>query len=314
MRISPGRARRGASLISFVFVNYNLSEPLERCVRGLVSHVEGDFEIIVVDNASSDPYWPECRRFLELRSDTHVVSRQDNGGFGRACNEGARRASGDVLCFLNPDVVISNDFAQPIETWFAAHGDSAVVGIATNRGRWLDFSAGPVPGYLLEILSIFYVGRYLEALWLRVRTVLATGPFAVGWVMGACLFIRRDVFDALDGFDTDYFLYYEEVDLCHRVRETGARVHYDGSRSVAHEGSASSRRDYAAFTERFYVGKKRFFAKSRVGLSRRALLAIVQLQIHTQSLLWLVLGHLGSARAGAKRQGLAAAARIRFPG
>lgn len=295
--------------LSIVIVNYNLSASLRDCLDSIGRCgdrlARGVFEVVVVDNHSSEADWPVLREALR-DTPVQVLQRQDNGGFGAACNDGARVAKGRLLCFLNPDTRVPTDFAEAAIGHLAAT-PSAIVGLRTHRGRWLDYSAGPLPNLLLECLGVLLVGRYLEAAWMRLRGRLRGGVLTVGWCMGACLFLHRDTFDALGGFDEDYFLYFEEVDLCHRLHDAGGVVIYDPDAAIEHVGGAAGRRDYASFTERFYRGKQTYFAKRHDGWRRRAGLALVRAQVRAQQLAWSLLGAGGHPRAAAKLRGLAAA-------
>ncbi|GJL81762.1 MAG: glycosyl transferase [marine bacterium B5-7] len=298
-------------MITFILVNYNLSKELAQCLEGIECHVRISHEVIIVDNGSSDSDWDGLKKTLESRERTTVICLGENVGFGAACNRGAKIASGEILCFINPDIVITEEFTDKVLENFQSMPRAVVVGVRSSVKRWFDFSAGPLPNLLLETMNIVLVGRYLEALWVYFRSCYARAPMQVGWVVGACLFIKRASFYELDGFDEDYFLYYEEVDLCHRVRNNGGTVLYDTRNQVSHIGSVAGARDYAAFTERFYTSKKKYIAKQYAGMKRSVLEIVVHMQMISQIGLWSILRLFGASRSSAKLEGLHVAMRYK---
>jgi GT2 family glycosyltransferase len=312
----PGNLSMSAPVVSVVTVNYNLSDEMLASLAGFREQVRSvPCELIVVDNASTDPGRDRLFRQLEAWEGTRLVRLDSNIGFGRACNEGARRASGRFLCFLNPDTRIRANFVPPLLEQFERDPALAVIGPRTNRSRFFDFSAGFQPNLLLELLNVLLIGRWLEAAAVAAASAIAGArPLPVGWVLGACLVARKDAFDRLGGFDEDFFLYFEEVDYCRRVRSAGGKVAYLAGVSVEHAGSITGRRDYEAFTRRFYVGKALFLRKSFTGRRRALMAALLRAQILAQIVLSAALYPLQPDKYGRKiaggRQALDIAAKL----
>jgi GT2 family glycosyltransferase len=148
------------------------------------------------------------------------------------------------------------------------------------------------------------VGRWIEAAAVAAATARqGSKALQVGWVLGACLVTKKDVFDSLGGFDEDYFLYFEEVDYCRRVLRSGRKVGYFVGASVDHIGSVTGKRDYQAFTRRFYVGKALYMRKTFDGVQRRVMSALLRLQILAQIALSVLLYPVRPAKYGGKIAG-----------
>jgi GT2 family glycosyltransferase len=199
-----------------------------RCLDLLLADLPGDCEAIVVDDASSDAT-PELLRGYGER--IRVVALADNVGFARACNAGAALAAGESLVFLNNDT-------EPQPGWIAAllgyarrHPGADVVGAKLVFPTGAVQHAGVVfgqDGYPHNL----YAGLPAESPEVnRSRRLQA--------VTGACMLVRRDAFEALEGFDAGYENSLEDVDLCLRAGAAGGEVHYCHEALVVHLESAS---------------------------------------------------------------------------
>jgi GT2 family glycosyltransferase len=166
----------------------------------------------------------------------------------------------------------------------------AILGPRINESHYLDYSAGFQPNVTIEILNVIYIGRYLEALLIFLSSEARAGHcLEVGWVLGACMVVRSSVLDKLSGFDSDYFMFYEEVDLCRRALEYGYKVYYLNSVSVSHIGSVSVKRDYETFTRYFYSSKRLFIDKHFHGVTKCLMSSLLTAQSVTQLILWILL-------------------------
>lgn len=293
-------------MISIIIVNFHLSREVLACLDSLEKHIAADrLRVIVVDNDSSDGDLPTLRARVEDNPGWRFIGLPENVGFGAACNHGARASDADWLCFLNPDTTASGDFLSCLES-AARATDASLVGPGYGPPRWLEWNSGRFPGCLLEALSIVLLGRPLEALWMGLRRRLGRErPLAVDWVLGACMLIRRRRFESLGGFDESFFLYFEEMDLCRRIRNDGGKVVFAPSCRIAHTGSVSGRRDYRAFTRRFFEGKLHYLHKHHTGSKGILLRGLVRLQLYAQGVAWRLPPLAGSARAAGKREGIA---------
>jgi N-acetylglucosaminyl-diphospho-decaprenol L-rhamnosyltransferase len=204
--------------------------------------------IIVVDNDSTDGT-------AELaRSAGATVVRRKRGGYGAAINTGAQLASGTHLAVLNPDIRF---FGEDVVPRLMAHFEDPTVGIAAPALQLLDGrlqdSARRTPTPLNLV-----VRRRID----RESGVVRQGG-NVDWVVGACFIVRRDLWDSVGGFDPSYFLYFDDVDLCTRVRRAGGAVRFDPTVVVEHAWQGASRKSLTAFATRHHIRSATiFFARN----------------------------------------------------
>jgi GT2 family glycosyltransferase len=218
-----------------VIVNYRQWRQTARLVRQLRAAActrEGAAEVVVVDNHS-----PPHRLAARLRRQPGVSLRRwgRNRGYGRAVNEGCRLSRGDWFLLLNPDVSVPEGFLDGVATLadrLTAEDERAgIVGFHLRNGDGtLQPSAGSFPTLTRTLAGLLRP---------RARRKYCTRKprrrCRVSWVTGCCLLVRRECLRQLAGFDEDYFLYYEDVDLCRRAREQGWSVWYEpGLRAVHH--------------------------------------------------------------------------------
>ena len=291
-------------MVSIIIVNFNLSSEVLSCLISLELYLpEHSFNVIVVDNNSSDPEFDVLNEHIKERNFAEIIILKENIGFGGACNLGADRADGDLLCFLNPDTTIYNDFLKCLISALDSSG-CTMVGPVYSKPSLFEFSSGYFPNILLESLSIFMIGRHLEAALMSVRRKFSSSYLRVDWILGACMLISKQNFDRLGGFDESFFLYFEEVDLCKRVYDLGGFVALAPECGINHIGSVSGKRDYVKFTERFYKGKLRYLRKHTSGLSRCVLIRTVWLQLRVQKLIWSIAEPIKPSKSKKKIEGL----------
>lgn len=211
--------------VSVIIVNYNTCELTQKCIESIYAFTtQNSFEVILVDNNSSD-------NSVELLSkrfpDVKILANKENIGFGRGNNRGNSMAKGKYVFFLNSDAYLISDAIKSFYD-FMNHVDN--VNVAVVGGELLsgsDFetvSYGNLPT-VLEYFSylgfrIFYKDYFNDKL---ASGIINKDPETkkVGYVNGADMFFRKDVFDLVGGFDEDFFLYFEETELSHRIKKKG---------------------------------------------------------------------------------------------
>jgi len=212
---------------SIVIVNWNAGESLAACIASVVAEAPG--EIVVVDNASSDDSLAAVRaRHPTLR----VLENGTNVGFAAAATQGATAARGDVLVFLNPDArLLPGALATLVDALVATPGAGiAGGGLVDERGRWEPAHARFDP--VAHLVFDTTLGR------LRARQRRA--PVIVDWVYGTFMAVRAEVFRQLGGFDARYFVYGEDMDLCHRAARPVRPTRPTGSTWPPSEASPTS--------------------------------------------------------------------------
>jgi GT2 family glycosyltransferase len=291
-------------MVSIIIVNYNLSREVISCLVSLELHLQKDsFNVIVVDNNSTDSELEPLKEHIQTKSFCEIVVLNRNLGFGSACNIGAGKASGDLLCFLNPDTTTESDFLRCLVEAFDSSG-CTMIGPVYNEPRIFEFSSGYFPNLIFESLSIIMIGRHLEAALMSLRRIFGGPHLKVDWILGACMLLSKTNFNRLGGFDESFFLYFEEVDLCRRIYAQGGLILVASNCRINHTGSVSGKKDYSAFTERFYQGKLRYLCKQTFGTRQGHLVRTVWLQIQFQKIIWTIAGFLKLEKSKQKIEGL----------
>ena len=218
--------------ICIVIVNYNSGHLLCRCLDSIKAQNRDDCRVIVVDNNSADDSL-QCLSSGYAEVDC-IVNRQ-NLGFAVANNQAVSGSDEDLLFFLNPDTEVKPGCLDAIEEFMATHPD---VGLAAPALLNIDGTPHSSHEYM------YPGGRYAPELFQNL-------PGDIAWLLGAALVVRRDVFCAVGGFDTRFFLYAEDIDLCLEVRKKGWPLALIPGAEVMHiEGQSEKGAPYAEVMER----------------------------------------------------------------
>nr|WP_038580108.1 glycosyltransferase family 2 protein [Dyella japonica] len=244
--------------LSVIVVAADSGPSLRDCVRRVLA-CDVPLEMILVDNASSDGIPQAIARAHESDARLHVIYNHANLGFGPAMNRGAAKSRGKSLLILNPDCLIDNATLQRLLGLLAANPRAGVIGAVV-----CDEDGTPDPAsYRRDPL----MRRALNTLFKRPgEGINIEGPMPdqlveAEAVSGALMLMPRRVFDYLAGFDEEYFLHCEDLDLCRRVRDAGYRVMLAGDVHVLH-GKGSSSRHRPVFVSRHkHRGMWRWFRK-----------------------------------------------------
>ncbi len=220
--------------LSVVLVNWNTRERLLTILDALESAMlTRELQIVVVDNASSDGSAEAVR---EEHPDVEVRAQKSNLGFGAGANRGVAAACHDLVLLLNTDVEFEADAIERLLEYADRHPYAAVIGpkIVDENGV-VQTSHWRVPT-LGQMVSEGLMLHRVQ------RPDVLTSAQGVDCVSGCVFLVRRDAFVRLGGFDEDFFMYFEETDLCRRVLENGHAVHYAPVATFVHEGGGSGHR------------------------------------------------------------------------
>lgn len=242
----PGDVGRGpeASVLSVIVVNWNTQDILRGCLQSVRDHLrEPASETIVIDNGSQDG---SAEMVLADFPQVRLIRNAENLGFGPANNQGMAAASGEFFLLLNSDARLVDDTPRRLVELMKGRPQVGVVGprLIFEGGR-LQPSANRFP--TLARLAFEELGFYrLLPREQSARLLLGgywdhAGEREVDWLTGACLLVRRRVWEETGGFDPSMFLYGEEVEWCHRIRERGWLVLFAPVGEVVHLGHVTTR-------------------------------------------------------------------------
>jgi len=298
--------------LSIIIVNWNSVKFLDACIASVRHETSGlDYEIVVIDSASFDG----CASLLRERHPAvRFIQSERNLGFGRANNQAFAQSLGASVLFLNPDTEVVGPAVVTMHRWLQRLPDAGAVGC-----RLLNTDGSIQTSCIQSFPSV--VNQVLDGEWLRQRWPTArlwgtralyaadTGPHTVEAIAGACVMIKRELFERVGGFSTDYFMYAEDIDLCHKTQALGLKNYYLADATVVHHGGGSSQEapsDFAVILMRESI--LRFLAKTRgrthAGLYRIAMLTVagVRLALLAASRLALARPENAAARLASERK------------
>ena len=242
-----------------VIVNYNAGPDLRLALESIDRATGGSWQAVVVDNGSTDGSEEAATTFPQVR----LVRNSGNVGFARGVNQAIRDCSLDRILIMNPDCQLMPDSLPPL---MAALDDDPRCAIVAPLVRDPDGSPqGNARGDPDMLTGLFgrssALQRTLPGLDVARRNVIAPSSgdasITVDWVSGACMLVRRDAMVGVGGFDERYFMYWEDADLCRRLRQRGHTIRLAPAASAIHQVGQSSRtaraRSIRAFHDSAYL-------------------------------------------------------------
>ena len=263
--------------LSIIIVNYKNYELTIKCINSVISNVnELDYEIIVIDNDSPNDSFENIKREFIEDNRVNVIKNKENAGFGSANNLGANLSKSKYVLFLNPDIIVVKDSINKMLNLLKKHDDIGLIsGKLLNDDYTTQYSCRrilPLNKFLIcrtplsklvgkrkkdEINSIYLMKDYDH-----------NSTKEVEWVMGACMLMEKSFFHKLEGFDEKYFMYFEDVDLCYKVRVNNKKVIYLPEAEMIHLHNQESTKKFNKMTLihlqsmcKFYY--KYYFRKSK---------------------------------------------------
>lgn len=231
--------------LSIIIVSWNVKEDLVNCLRSIEKNRPCEqFEVIVVDNASTDDTTETIKRdFPEII----LVSNSKNRGFAAANNQGIKRSQGRYLLFLNPDTIIH---AGSLDVLVRFMDDNSNVGACGPKLLNADGTTQPSARRFPTFRGALYRHTFLRSLrifrseykkWLM-KDFEHDRQMDVDQLMGSALMVRRSVIEQVGDMDESFFMYYEEVDLCYRIKKAGWRTVFVPEAVITHLGGQSAGR------------------------------------------------------------------------
>lgn len=228
--------------ISVIVVSYNTGPALWNCLQRLLQQ-QGVLEVIVVNNGNPASVEDHLARLEQHYSRLKLVSKHGNIGFARGCNLGVSHAMGDHVVFLNPDAILLEENALLQLTSLLDERVWLVGGILRNDdGSEQRGSRRNLMSPQNALSDTLRLGRILPSVFPRLNlhdTPLPDVPSPVPAVSGACMAMERARFESLQGFDGEYFLHVEDMDLCTRIRDAGGEVWVHPKVNILHYLSTS---------------------------------------------------------------------------
>lgn len=231
--------------VSILMVNYHTVAELQRCLESLASQQDVVYEVIIVDNSGDAGERQQLQALCGPR--VRCVFSDENLGFGRANNLAAEYANAELLLILNPDTTLSETtlLRRYIDRFYAGN-DAMLAPLIVEASKH----------------KLVYPRQRYPSQALCKKTDFSRLAGTVAWVLGACMMLRRQDYLRINGFDSDYFMYGEDADICWRIRAELGPIGFDETLAVHHIGGASEKQA-ASFSKwmRKRQGQYLFFKK-----------------------------------------------------
>jgi len=214
--------------LSVIIVNYNGVSFFENCFESLKENLSGiPFEIIVIDNNSKDE---SCTMLKECYPEVKLIESKENLGFGKGNNLGVKYAKGKTILLLNNDTILQSHLLPAIQTLYSKLENGIVSINMLNANK----EYVPAVGRFPSPFRLFKISFLMDS-----RVEFKTGKFRsnhydVDWVTGAFMLIRKADYEAINGFDLDYFMYVEDVDLCKKMKDIGKKCIFISNLNYIH--------------------------------------------------------------------------------
>jgi len=243
--------------LSIIIVSWKVKEDLKKCLLSIGTSNLENTEVIIVDNNSEDGTVEMINREF---SNYTLIKNQSNLGFAKACNLGAKKSSGKYLLFLNPDTEINNEAIVSSLNFMNSQPFVGILGPKIlDKDNQVQASVRSFPTFFSATLLLLKLHRlFPHSLSLR-RYYMTAFKYdtlrKVNQVMGAFFLVRRNVFEELNGFDDNFFIWFEEVDLCKRAETAGYITFFLPSAVIKHSKGRS-------FTKKGILWRQWHFARS----------------------------------------------------
>ena len=278
--------------LSIVIVNYNVKEFLTQCLDSIFkSQTQYNYEVIVVDNSSRDSGRDEiCSTFEHIT----WIDNSENVGFGRANNQGFSRAKGVYTLILNPDTVLQEDTLEKCISYLLAHPEVGGIGIKglDGSGQFLPESKRALPTPLVALWKITGLSAIFPKSSVFARYHLGhLSPeenHEVDILVGCFMMVPTQLLLSVGGFDPQYFMYGEDIDLSYELQKTGHKNIYFSDSQIIHYKGESTKRGSLNYVRMFYKAMVLFAKKQFTGSSAAAYSLLIYSGIYLRATLAIV--------------------------
>ncbi len=232
--------------LSIIIVNYYNSHILGDCLQSVNRTIQKiQFEIIIIDNSSKDE---GLASILKRYPSAQFINNSKNVGFARANNQGAKVASGDFLLFINPDTIVAEGAIESMQDYIRSDSSIGIIGPKVlNSDQTIQYSCRKFPTIWSGLFNRYSLMTRLFPNNRYSRDYLMldydhNSIRSVDWISGCCMMTPVSVFKRVNGFDENYFLFIEDVDLCQAIKKIDLRIVYFPNSKIFHKISSSNSR------------------------------------------------------------------------
>ncbi len=261
-------------LLSIIIVTWNNEEFIEACLESIFETKGSiDLEVIVIDNASEDRTVGIIRKF---EPEVRLISNQKNLGYARGNNQGIESAGGEYILFLNPDVILEGDTIELMLSFLQEHKEIEGLGPQLlNKDGSIQPSCREFPDFVILLWEI----TGLSYLFPKSRTF---GRWRMGYFdfkstreveqpMSSCLLLRRDVLQKVGTFDEGFPIFFNDVDLCYRIKKSKGKLYFSPEAKAFHYKGGSTQKTKPRMILSSHNSFFRFLNKYKKGALNRIL-------------------------------------------
>lgn len=278
--------------VSVIIVNYNVKYFLEVCLHSVLRALQNiDSEIFVVDNNSQDGSVEMVRqRFPSV----NVIANKDNKGFGKANNQAVAVSKGEYVLFLNPDTILPEDFFTKTVAYMDAHPEAGGIGprLIDGKGVFAPDAKKSFPSLSVALFKATGINKlFPKSPYFNKYYAVHVGEHETAVVealSGCCMMMRKTAMDKAGGaFDEDYFMYFEDGDLCYRLRKAGyTNIYYPETTVIHYKGESTKKMTLSyvkVFNEAFAIFARKHYSRRyaaafrmfiNVGVALRAVVSL----------------------------------------
>jgi len=237
--------------LSIIIVNWNSKDYLQKCLASILAWTSGiKYEIVVIDSASFDG----CEEMLRQQfPQVRFIQREKNNGFAKANNAAFRESSGRYILFLNPDTELVSPTINIMFDYLQKLPNVGAIGCRLlNADKTVQTSCIQA---FPTILNQFLDSELLRTLWPKSSLWgnahlfdVQIKPGEVEAISGACILVKRTIFEQVGYFSEDYFMYAEDLDLCYKIKQAGYKNYYIPNATVVHFGGGSTQKKPSVFS------------------------------------------------------------------
>jgi len=222
--------------LAVVVLNWNGLKLLKKFLDPLIRYSNDEAEIYLIDNNSTDK---SIDYITSNYPSIRIIINKNNLGYAKGYNEGLKEINADVFCLLNNDVEVTENWLKPFIEEFSLNANTAAAQpkiLNYHKKAYFDY-AGAAGGFIDSLGYPYCDGRIYNLIEKDNNQYDLNKD--IFWASGACFFIRKDIFNSLNGFDESFFSHMEEIDLCWRILKQNAKVRYIHNSTVYHVGGAT---------------------------------------------------------------------------
>ncbi len=238
-------------LVSIIILNYNGQTFIQRCIQSVLADEYEPKEVILVDNNSKDNSLETAHQF---KDQIRIIKNPKNYGFPKGCNQGIKHAKGDVIVLLNIDTVVRKNW---LEALLEPIRSDSRIGIAGSKLLFLDGKHIQFAGGWMRPNCLTYHEGYGKP-----DSEKHNVPHEVEYITGASMAIRRDALIKSGGLDEGFPLYYDDLDLCFRIRKLGYGIYYQPQSVVLHFETFGTKKNSRTYFYKYHRGRIRFLLKN----------------------------------------------------